>query len=156
MQRWAKPVIAFWILNIVVSTTCFGADIHFCQGEVQSYAIFDTAKPCEMAQKKAVEAKPSSCCMARKVQEKQPKKGFPTLKNGKCCYNDQVAFKSDGDQGGQSSISGVQQHEKEVAAHITILPRINRVPPSKTELFRGPPEHSTHPNFQVLYQVFRI
>lgn len=156
MQFWHKSLVLFWTATLLVSTTCFGADVHFCEGEVQSFALFDTAKPCNMHTKKAVKKEVPTCCMARKTQPKQLKKGFPIVENGKCCYNDQVAFKTDGEQGGQSLVSGVQQHVKLATFSVRILPRIHIVTPNKTKLFRGPPEHPTPSNFQVLYQVFRI
>lgn len=159
-------MVLFWIATMLVASTCFGADIHYCKGEVQSFALFGKAKPCKMHKKgsstktscetRQVESQTSKCCMARKELAKKSSQHHPVLKNAKCCFNDQVAFKTDS----EASHSGVQIPD------LSQLDLQFSVVASEPSYFRnveqlyiarsGPPDQLQFPDFQIFYQVFLI
>lgn len=155
MRILSKALIMFWVATLLVASTCFGADIHYCQGEAQTFGVYTTAKPCKMHKKKA-EKKVRKCCMARKAVEQKPRHGFPILKNGKCCYNEQISFKTDGEQ---------QQSNVEINNNVTLkAPQFEGVyivsnslkNDQKVATYRGPPDPHLVSNYQVFFQVFRI
>ncbi|XOV66109.1 MAG: hypothetical protein ACFHU9_10780 [Fluviicola sp.] len=159
MQFLSKAIVFYWATTTLVASTCFGADVHYCEGKVQTFAVFDVAKPCKMHQKQTVkvaEKELPPCCKARKKAEKKAKEGVPVFKKGKCCHNDQVAFKTDGQI--QKSSVDLPSVELKTPAFV----------PSQNEIvftsalqntntpFRGPPDPDLRHNYQIFFQVFRI
>lgn len=155
VNLFSKGIAFFWASTILVASTCFGADLHYCKGEVQSFSLLDTAEPCDMHTTQKQE-KVSKCCMSKEIVQKTPSKGHPIVKNGKCCYNDQIAFKLDGDH--------QQTHFKKQAFHgLDTAPFVVKTNPFWTKSnvdfipsFRDPPDRIIIPDFQVFFQVFRI
>lgn len=155
MRILSKALVLFWAAILLVSSTCFGADVHYCKGEVQSFAVFDTAKPCKMHKKK-VEKKVRKCCMAQKKVQQEPRIGFPVLKNGKCCYNDQVSFQTDAESS-QSSVDELASDQVEINYFATAHPsNVWGQVATTTPPFRGPPDRQITINYQVFFQVFRV
>lgn len=155
MRIFSKALVLFWAAILMVSSTCFGADIHYCKGEAQSFSVFSVAKPCKMHKKKAEKTVPK-CCMAKKVVEQKPTRGFPILKNGKCCYNDQVSFQTDGEQQ-QSSIKASSITPLKVPQVYSLdVASIGAFNERDVHAYRGPPDPYFITDFQIFFQVFRI
>lgn len=155
MRIFSKALVLFWAAILMVSSTCFGADIHYCKGEAQSFSVFSVAKPCKMHKKKA-EKKVSKCCMGKKAVEQKPSRGFPVLKNGKCCYNDQVSFKTDGEQQ-QSSLkaNGIAPLKApQIYNQNGSFSWVSNEP--NVHAYRGPPDPYFISDFQIFFQVFLI
>jgi hypothetical protein len=159
MRVLSKAIVFFWASTILVASTCFGADIHYCKGEVQSFSIYDVAKPCDMHKKQAAQ-KPEKelppCCKARKIAKEKALEGKPVIKNGKCCYNDQVAFKTDGDT--QQAIVNVKALQLEKSDHFLgeyLASSWNDFAITNPP-FRGPPEAIYRHNLHIFFQVFLI
>lgn len=159
MRVVSKALIFFWVTTIMVASTCFGADVHYCQNEVQSFNVFDVAKPCNMHKKKPVEIakkKLPPCCQAKKKAEKKPPAGTPVIKNASCCYNDQVAFKTDGEQHVSTvdieNVDIQQIHFFNAEDQASSWDHFSITNPP----FRGPPDVILRRNYQILFQVFLI
>jgi len=159
MRLLTKAIIFFWVTTIMVASTCFGADVHYCEGEVQTFSVYDVAKPCNMHKKKSLQAEEKKlppCCLARKKAKEQALEGKPVFKNGNCCYNHQVVFKSDGErQGSNLELSNIDLEKtsyfngEDLASSWSIF-TISNTP------FRGPPDVILRHNYQIFFQVFRI
>ncbi len=155
MQFLSKAMVLFWVSTILVASTCFGADVHYCKGEVKTFGIYEAAKPCKMHDQKPVE-EAHACCKARTTVEQQPQKGFPVAKNGKCCHNDQVAFKTEKESQESNvefqlvQLEKVDQFFSEYSTYNWNNFSITNPP------FRGPPDDLKRRNLQVFFQVFRI
>ena len=155
MRIFSKALVLFWASILLVASTCIGADVHYCKGDVQSFAVFEVAKPCKMAEQKPVKELPP-CCKARKEAAQKAWEGKPVFKQGKCCYNDQVAFKSDG-----------EQHTPNISIDFPQLPQVAVLNNTQSEIvwsnytqqkiqFRGPPDVVFQWDFQIFFQVFQI
>ena len=142
-----------------MASTCFGADVHYCDGEVQTFAVYDVAKPCKMHEKQSFQTDDKNlppCCLARKKAEEKALEGQLVIKKGKCCYNQQVSFKSDGER--QQSNIDLQKVHLEKSYHLTgdsIASNWNNVTVTNPP-FRGPPDVVLRHNYQIFFQVFRI
>lgn len=155
MRMFSKALIVFWATILLVSSTCFGADIHYCKGEAQTFGIFETAKPCKMHKKKA-EKKMHKCCMAKKKAAIPVKEGTPVMKNGKCCYNEQVSFKTDVEQNANGALLHLKTDVQDTPFWETRV-SINWITDrNNVNTFRGPPDPHLVTNYQVFFQVFRI
>ncbi|MCR9171081.1 MAG: hypothetical protein NXI10_01200 [bacterium] len=159
MRVLSKVIVFFWVTTILVASTCFGADVHYCKGEAQSFNIYDVAKPCNMHKKKLVEVEDDNlppCCKAKKKAEVKPQEGVPVAKNGKCCYNDQVGFKTDLEQHHATPDLASLELNKSAA----ILQQNQTLAWSQEEIvnmsFRGPPDPDIRRNYQTFFQVFLI
>lgn len=155
MRLLSKALVLFWASILLVSSTCIGADVHYCKGDAQSFNIYDVAKPCKMAKKEPVKEL-SPCCKARKEAAQKVWEGKPVFKQGKCCYNNQVAFKSDGEQ--QTSGISLASPQPLWAANLTIPYSASEwiIYTTNTNSFRGPPDVIFRTDFQIFFQVFQI
>lgn len=159
MRVLSKAIVFFWASTILVASTCFGADVHYCEGEVQTFSVYEVAKPCKMHEKKSTsleEEKLPPCCQARKKAQEKALEGQPVIKNGKCCYNNQVAFKTDGEQT-QSNVE-IQKVELKKSSYIVgeyIASGSDSFTISNPP-FRGPPDVTFRRNYQTFFQVFLI
>lgn len=155
-MNWFSKSIAFFLAFIVlVSTTCFGADIHYCDDEAQSFSLYSKAEPC--SKHKTIKPKKlSKCCMARKAKQAKALKSKLVFKKKKCCHNEQVAFKSDLNQDSNSTHVSLSKVSNLNAVFFQTKSVFNWFPSDLNITFRGPPEIHFRPNFQILYQVFII
>ncbi|MDB3907593.1 hypothetical protein N9355_08985 [Crocinitomicaceae bacterium] len=159
MRVISKALVFFWVTTILVASTCFGADLHYCEGEVQTFSVYDVAKPCNMHKKKSTQAEEKKlppCCQARKIAQEKALEGKPVFKKGKCCYNDQVVFKTDSEQ--QTSSIDLQKVdlEKVLAFNGEYLASSWNNFAISNPPFRGPPDVILRHNYQIFFQVFRI
>ena len=159
MRVISKALVFFWVSTILLASTCFGADVHYCKGEVQTFAVYEVAKPCKMHKKQSSQLeqkKLSPCCMARKKAEEKALEGQPVIKKGKCCYNDQVAFKTDGEQQHSNvEISKVDLKKSNYFVHDYIALSSDNFTHTN-QPFRGPPDVIFRHDYQIFFQVFRI
>lgn len=142
-------------LMVLVSSTCFGADVHYCEDDIKSFALFDVADPCSNM-KEVKPEKLSKCCMARKKKEEQALTGKPVFKKKKCCHNEQVAFKAD-QQLDHSPVFfapiSVAALDVPVIAPVFVFGIERKV---ESASLKAPPISRYGDNFQAFYQVFRI
>lgn len=156
IMNWFSKSISFFLAFIVLfSTTCFGADIHYCEGEIESFSLYSQAEPC--GKHKTIKPKKvSKCCIARKAKQAKALKSKLVFKKKKCCHNEQVAFKSDLNQDSGSidvsTLNSIHLNAVLFGAK-TVQSWVSDI---KVYSFRGPPESHFRPNFQILYQVFII
>ncbi|XOV65827.1 MAG: hypothetical protein ACFHU9_09335 [Fluviicola sp.] len=154
MRLFSKFLILFWAFNIIVASTCFGADVHYCNGEAKSFGIFETAKPCKMFKSSSKEV--PECCKPSTTAKKTSDSGQPALTKRSCCHNKQVCFKSDFEnQSGETnsfadheSLGNIEPSDGyELATRNKILSDVS---------FRPPPDNFYRQNLHILIQVFRI
>ena len=154
MRLFSKFLILFWTFNIVVASTCFGADIHYCNGEAQSFGIFETAKPCKMFKSSSKEV--PECCKPSTTTKQTSNSDQPALSKRSCCHNKQVSFKSDFENqtGEANSLTDDLRLGKIKTYDSFDLSARNKI---LTDLsFRPPPDNFYRQNLHILIQVFRI
>lgn len=87
ISKFIVPVLAWMVL---VSSTSYTIDFHYCQGQLKSFSLFGKAKNChEMADKM------TSCQHHKKQVEEVPMTCSSSDNN--CCNNKTVNFESDFD-----------------------------------------------------------
>lgn len=154
MRLFSKFLILFWAFNIIVASTCFGADIHYCNGEAKSFGIFETAKPCKIFKSSSKEV--PECCKPSASVKETSNSDQPALTKRNCCHNEQVCFKSDFEnQSGEIKSSAndlrLVNIERYNISDLTARKKI-----LKDLSFRPPPDNFFRQNLHILIQVFRI
>lgn len=68
---------------LLLSSTGFSVDLHFCKGQIKSFSLFGTAKSCHKTVASTCNAKQKSCHSSLKTQETSFKSGCEKT----CCSN---------------------------------------------------------------------
>jgi len=80
--------MAFFML---ITSTGFSIDLHFCRGEIENIGLYDAAAPCEMKQQlqtKTSETKKMSCCEKEALEKAKAK--HTTVSEKTCCHNHRI------------------------------------------------------------------
>lgn len=151
MSYTLRSISIFLSFVVLISSTCFGADMHYCKSDLQSVAFFDTAKPCKKMQSEEL----SPCCKARKMRIQEALKGKTVFKKAKCCHNKSIAYKYDQNANSEIKISVTQLQKINVFELISPI-EVYAGFQKQINSFREPPEVLIDRDLQVFYQVFRI
>lgn len=159
MRRMNVFMLTLWTTMVLVSSLCFGADVHYCEGQAQTFAFYEVAKPCKMHEKQKVQTEKKKlppCCEARKKAQEKALEGKPVFKNAGCCYNDQVGFKTDADvQQTPAFVPSFPIANTTYFAHENLSSKWEDAT-HKITPFRGPPDGILRQNLLIFFQVFRI
>lgn len=93
MNGLKKISVFILILLTLLASTGFSLEIHFCQGEVESYGIFG-ASPCQMETQAAAQSDLPPCHQKKSNLLKHKKNGFSSRN---CCHNQTFTFNSTAD-----------------------------------------------------------
>lgn len=153
MNLFTRSCLLVLASVVFVTTTCFAVDVHYCENEIQSVAVFQKATPCGNMVK--VEPKMRKCCLARKAKLEKELQGKTVFKKKSCCSNKSVGFKTDTEQ--HSSTIDISSISVAILGEFTSL----EVPVLAFSLasncsHRAPPDWRIPLDFQILYQVFQI
>jgi len=153
MNLFTRSCLLLLASVVFATTTCFAVNVHYCDDEIQSVAVFQKATPCGNMEKAA--PKMRKCCLARKAKLEKELKGKTVVKKKKCCSNKSVGFKAD-----------TEHHTSTFDVNVTTLAIVDvfASPEVPTLVFnvasdrthRAPPDRQSPLEFQVLYQVFQI
>ncbi len=153
MNFLTRSTILFVATVVFVTTTCFAADVHYCENEIQSVALFHKAEPCGKMEKKV--ERMSKCCLARKFKLEKELQGKTIFKKQKCCSNKSVGFKADSEQHSTTEITTAPVVDLVADFNFEVVHKTLDLATHQVS-HRGPPDHFIPFDFQVFYQVFRI
>lgn len=139
-------------LTFFIQTIGFSMDVHYCQGEIQSYSLFGKAEACDMMKSQSRKTKVKSCCK-RKMQSSS--EDHKTSIHKHCCYNQMIHLELDDDINLNSSVCVLDNSNLTTISSVANAPEII-LTPTRYRLVKntGPPRYKR--NIRVLYQVFRI
>ena len=150
-----RSILSILALVVFATSSCFAIDIHMCEGQVQSTALFSKAAPCDQMEEMQKE-EVRECCKKIRDAEIASSSSKLLFKKKACCYNTVFEYKLDLNQDAQPTAAVLGSIDVIVPVAFEYSSESFDFETVADKPLRGPPEPFITRDFPALYQVYII
>ena len=137
-------------LLMLLSSTGFSMDLHYCQDQLKSISLFGKAKSCH--EKQAT----SPCHQAKKSCRHQENDGVNKAEKDNCCHNETVVIEKSDLDATPTQLATVQDIQLDFVAAFIAVYVFNYIVRADFQPFAQYKPPLPDRDIQVLYQTFLI